>query len=126
IEFLTAKDTPAASSQPVQPAPLVPVRPAAPPTQPQAAAGPTTPTRIDRVDRLEALSCAKCKSINVQVIYARDYCLKCAECNKFSSLAYTCPLCGKHATIRKDDPAYYRDCDHADGCRKQTVFSRAE
>ena len=30
------------------------------------------------------------------------------------------------ATIRKAGPAHDRDCDHADGCRKQTVFSRAE
>ncbi|MBX3357499.1 MAG: NERD domain-containing protein [Phycisphaeraceae bacterium] len=95
-----------------------------PPATSTRAPSQPTPAASIRIDRLEALSCAKCRSINVQVEYRRDYCLKCADCGKYSPLAYTCPLCGKHAKIRKRGAEFYRDCDRPDGCRQHTVFVR--
>ncbi len=93
-----------------------------PHTAPIAAPPPST---IERVERLEALACAKCTSINVQIIFARDYCLKCGECGRFTPLPYVCPHCGKHATIRKDGAVHYRECDGPGGCGKVTVFARS-
>jgi len=78
-----------------------------------------------RTDRIEALTCGKCNSINVRVTFARDYCLKCEECGRFTSIPYVCPVCGKFARVRKDGPEYFRDCDGPGGCGAKTVFARA-
>jgi hypothetical protein len=91
---------------------------------PSGASVPATASNRERVERLEALACSKCRSVNVKVIYARDYCLKCDECGKFSSLPYLCPLCGKHATIRRNGQDHLRECDGGGGCGTQTVFWR--
>lgn len=92
--------------------------PSAAPAPPTSAA----PQRGARIARLESLACGKCGSANVRIIYARDYCLTCDACGRFSPLPYVCPLCGKHATIRKNGADHFRECDGEAGCGVQTVF----
>lgn len=83
-------------------------------------------TRPVRIEQLEPLTCGACHSINVRVIYARDYCLRCDECERFTPLRYACPQCGGHAAIRKDGACFYRQCDGAGGCGQEIVFARHE
>lgn len=116
-QFLLTRHTPLARFAPTMAA----VRPVPPPVLVSA---PALPNR-ERIERLEPLACGKCRSVNIKVIYARDYCLKCDECGKFSRLAYACPLCGKHATIRKNGADHFRDCDGVGGCGSQLVFWRS-
>lgn len=98
----------------------------APRASPETTSKPSAPLRTlgDRIERLEVLTCGKCGSHDTRVVFARDYCLKCRECGKYTPLAYACPLCGKHATVRKDGPVHFRECDGPGGCGKRTVFSR--
>lgn len=83
------------------------------------------PAESRRAERMEALTCGKCHSVNVRVTFARDYCLKCEECSKFTSIPYVCPACGKFARVRKDGPECFRDCDGPGGCGAKTVFAKA-
>lgn len=141
-KFLLARHTPLihtpqprATPSPPAPAPTTPpaivapaVRPAVPKDVPPAApkTSPTPASPADQwAERLEALACGKCRSINVRITYARDYCLKCDECGKFTALPYLCPHCGKHATIRKNADIHFRECDGQGGCGVKTVFCRA-
>lgn len=117
-QFLLQRHTPL-----VRPTPKAP-DPTSAATRPPAVAA--APTNGKRVERLEALSCRKCNSVNVRVVYARDYCLKCDDCGRFSPLPYVCPGCGEHATIRKSGPDHFRECDRDGGCGSQTVFWRSE
>lgn len=113
-QFLLARHTP-----------LFERSPGAEPIREPEAPDIATPTG-GRVERLESLKCSKCSGGKVKVIYARDYCLKCEGCGKFSPLAYVCPLCGKHATIRKSGAEHFRECDGKGGCGVQTVFARSD
>jgi hypothetical protein len=111
-QFLLARHTPLVTRAPEEAAPRKPVTTAAMP-------------RGGRMDRLEALSCRTCHGVKVKVVYARDYCLKCEACGKFSPLPCICPLCGKHATVRKSGLDHFRQCDGKGGCGSETVFARS-
>ena len=135
-EFLLSRDTPRSQAAPVAVSALVQTeqRPAQVPVAEISAlarveAMAITEHKSGRTQSpgvvLEPLTCSKCRSINVEVMFARDYCLKCSECGKFSPLAYACQLCGKHATVRKRGSEFYRECDGAGGCGKSVVFWRS-
>lgn len=103
-------------SPPLPPAPRPPASPPpAPPTPPAASAPP-------RTSRPEPLTCRHCRSINVQPVYRKDYCLLCDECARYTPLDRTCTRCGKEATIRKRGPEFFRACDKAGGCGAEVVF----
>jgi hypothetical protein len=118
--FFIAQDTPVHIASPTPPAPARPTK--APPTPaaisvrktPAPAPPPPSPAT------LEPLSCRHCRSINVTAVYAKDYCLRCTECNKYTPLDYTCPACHAKARIRKDGPAFRRECP----CGHNAVFWR--
>lgn len=74
--------------------------------------------------RPEALTCRHCRSINVQPVYRKDYCLLCEECGKYTPLSRTCTNCGNpNATIHKRGGEFYRACDVTKrGCGAEVVF----
>ncbi|HYE62946.1 MAG TPA: nuclease-related domain-containing protein [Phycisphaerales bacterium] len=81
-----------------------------------------------REHRPEALTCRHCRSINVQPVYRRDYCLLCDECGKYTPLSRVCTQCGNpHATIHKRGGEFYRACPPYSeaakgGCGAEVVF----
>ncbi len=95
------------------------------PAVPAPAAGPSPGTTGNAVHEPEALTCGKCRSIRVSLVFRRDYCLLCAECQGYTPLARGCTRCGLEATIRKRGPEFSRVCDRAGGCGAVVVFHDA-
>lgn len=79
-----------------------------------------------RTEAEEALTCSHCRSIRVDVVHRRDYCLLCDECGKYTALDWTCRKCGKPATVRTRRGKYFRACDKAGGCGAEVVFFRKD
>jgi len=110
-----AAPRPAPATSPTQPTPrreaVAPAKPPAPPARPDAPAN------------LDPLVCIKCASMKIEVVYRRDYCILCAECQKYTALGLACPSCGQRTRIRKQGKSFYRDCEREQGgCGASTLF----
>lgn len=110
-EFLAASHEPRRRDAPLRPVPAAPSAPArdqpraaAPP--PQSAPGPQVPT------------CQHCGSAALSPLWGKyGYYWKCDACTKTTTIPTVCSACGaqgshgKVVRIRKDGPAYYRECE---------------
>lgn len=91
------------------------VTPAIAPHVPPVTTGATT-----AAERLDTLTCKHCASTAVSVVYARDYCVQCGQCQRYTPLSRNCVACDAPARIRKAGEVFSRVC----GCGKEVVFWR--
>lgn len=69
------------------------------------------PTSLpQQVRTAEKPTCKHCSSDQVNVIFGRNYYLKCLSCGQNTPISYSCPKCGKDARIRKEKVTFYREC----------------
>ncbi len=98
-------------------------RPVATPARPPTPAQVTKPATVATSTHLDPLVCIKCASTNIEVVYRRDYCILCADCNGYTALGLACTACNQRAKIRKQGERFFRDCDHErGGCGASTLF----
>ncbi len=110
---LTAKASPRGESKSI----------ASPARHPAPSPAPAPKPVNNATTKLDPLVCIKCASTNIEVVYRRDYCILCADCQGYTALGLACPSCGQRARIRKQGDSFFRDCDPTrGGCGASTLF----
>jgi hypothetical protein len=113
----------AANHQPLHQSPAPPPRSAAPTSPPQPHAPPPPPVEpapraVPPPGSPKLPACQHCGSTALSALWGKyGYYWKCDACSKNTAMPTVCSACGakgdrgKIVRIRKDGPAYYRDCE---------------